>query len=341
MRVPESKAVVMRLQRNEKPTDWPKSFLDSIHASFPSNILQRYPDPSLFYKRLSDFLGVGEDNIVVASGIDELIKTLITLCCAPGDTISVVTPGYAMYTIYPRLLGIDVAPIVYDPEQFTNPVKLMAKVPGDCKILFLPTPSQPVENCFELDQLREIAAACRARDTLFAIDEAYCYFGAPEAVPLIHEFENVLILRTFSKAFGAASLRLGYVLGAAETIAPINAFRLAHEANAYALHVGLALLDNFDGPVKRSIADIVAGRDFLREACRAYGLKAWGSRANYVLVDLDSPERMKAVVAALSREGIEVKSHFSTPLDRHILVTCGPEVLMRAFFDRLTTILQK
>jgi histidinol-phosphate aminotransferase len=329
----------LRLHRNEKPNNWPKDLLERIFASVPDHVLQRYPDAGLFYAKLAGFLGVPVANVLVTSGIEEPIRTILTLCCEPGDTF-VSTPGYAMYEVYGRIFGLRLEQITYVPDRFMAASEFCARVPPGTKVVFLPNPSQPVENCFDLESLRQIAGYCKDRDILLAVDEAYHFFGGPSGLPLINEFDNLLVLRSFSKAFGAASLRLGYVVGSSKALAPLASFRLAHEANALSLHAGSVLLDCFESHVKPSIEAVCQGRDFLRRAAINHGLKAWGSVSNNVFIDLGDHAKMRAVTKGLEEREIYVKGGYPAPLDRHILVTCGPPDMMARFFDALLEVLR-
>lgn len=338
IRKPEPTDIRLRLHRNEKVDAWPQSMLKEIYAAIPDFMLQQYPDLSPFYEKLSNFLKVPQANLLVASGIDEPIKSLMLLCCDPGDKI-VFTPGYAMYEVYARMFRIEPIAIKYVPDRFTTPAGIIERTPKDAKILFLPNPSQPVENCFSLDQLREIAVYCKKIDILFAVDEAYHFFGAPSAIPLIDEFDNVLVLRTFSKAFGGASLRLGYVIGSERALRPLASYRLAYETNAFAAHVGAALLDRFESHVRPGIDDVCAGRDLLRTKLKELGLPAWGSVGNFVLVDFGDAKRMNVIVSALKAEGTFIRGGLPEPLDSHALVTCGGAATMQRFFDQLSGLL--
>ena len=337
VRIPEPEwgPDTMRLQRNEKPDAWPKELLERIFANVPENLLQRYPDPLPFYSKLSDFLGVPKESLLVTSGVDEAIRNIVALSCEPGDEFAVTWPGYAMYDVYARMYGLTETKIIYAPDRFMTASELCSKVPDYAKVLFLPNPSQPVENCFDLEGLAEIAEYCQARDILFAVDEAYYLFGAPTAAPLIDRFNNVIIMRTFSKAFGAASIRLGYLIGGPDALAPLSAFRLAHEANALSLHAASVLLDCFESHVRPSIDSICEGRDYLRSSALEHGFPAWGEVSNNVMIDLGSNEKMSTVTKSLEDKGVYVKGRFPEPLDQHILVTCGPKELMTRFWHTL------
>lgn len=342
IRIPEPKRFsgVMRLNRNEKPDSWPMDLLNRIFSSVPEDLLQRYPDPEPVYTKLANFLGVAKEWLLLTSGVDEAIRTIITLSCEPGDTFAVTWPGYAMYDVYARMYSCRLAPIVYMPDRFTTAGELCSTLPSETKVLFLPNPSQPVENCFPLDDLAEIAGCCRHRNILLAVDEAYCFFGAPTAIPLIKRFDNLLVMRSFSKAFGAASLRLGYVVGSRSALAPLSAFRLAHEANGLSLHAASVLLDCFDSHVKPSIESICQGRDFLRCEANGHGLPAWGQFGNHVLIDLITNGRAALTAQRLEAKGILVKRGFAEPLDHHIQVTCGPPEMMKSFLTALLEVLE-
>ena len=340
-RIAEPDNVVMRLQRLEKPEIWPRELLGKIFGTCPEETFQQYPNFKKYYSKLSDFIGVPEDRFVITSGIDESIKSLMTLCCAPGDKIAVTWPGYAMYDVYAKIFGVDLIRIICEPERFLQPEELINNLSGDIKILFLPNPGQPVENCFDLDQLRLIAKYCEQNDILFVVDEAYYYFGSETALPLTDEFDNLLVLRTFSKAFGGASLRVGFATGSQKAIKPLISFRMAGEASTWALHAMAILVENFDGFVSQSINDIIEGRDFLRDyIINELGIPAWGNKSACVVVDLQSQERMADVVSRLGERGIYVKGHYPAPLDHYILVTCGAKPLMSEFADHLTDILK-
>ena len=333
--IPDGGPDMMRLQRNEKPNNWPKDLQDLIFGTIPEDLLQRYPDPTVAYQKLSTFLGIPEKNLLLTSGIEEAIRVILTLACEPGDTFAVPWPTYAMYKVNGDILNLKLAPITYTPEHFTTPAEIDAGLPQSTKVLFLPNPSQPVENCFDIDQLREIASNCQKKKIVFAVDEAYQFFGGPSAIPLIDEFQNVLVMRSFSKAFGSASLRFGYLIGSDHAIRPLDAYRLGYESNSLCLHAASVLLDCFDSHVQPSIDSICEGRDYIRTQAIEHGMQAWGSVSNSVLIDLGSNERMIKAGKSLESKNIYVKWALPAPLDRHILVTCGPREIMGRFLKEL------
>ena len=136
-RIPEPINMRLRLQRMERPLPWSPDLLDQIFLSLRQEQLQCYPDPLPFYQGLSKFLSVSEENLLATSGIDEAIRSLLTLNCVPGDKITVTAPGYAMYGVYAKIFGVKVKEIHYSTNEFLTPENLIDQINRDSKILFL------------------------------------------------------------------------------------------------------------------------------------------------------------------------------------------------------------
>lgn len=332
-RMSESNDVALRFHRFEKPTAWPEALRQRIFGTIPPDLLQRYPDPTDFYAKLANFLDVSSQNLLLSSGIDEQIKTLLSLTCDPGDRFVINCPSYAMYGVYARIFKLDMLPIIYQPGEFLPPEGFVAQIPSDAKIVFLANPSQPVENCYSTADLSTIAKHCQNIGILLVIDEAYHFFGGPSAIPLTKTFDNVLVMRTFSKAFGAASLRLGYVVGGELTLKPLAAFRLEDEANALSMHAASVLLDSWDTFIIPHIEAIKKSRAHIVKELAELDLKAWGEYGNFVTIDLVSKDHLKLINAGLIDRKIIVKSGFAAPLEHLMLVTCGDIAMSNRFLD--------
>ena len=324
----------------ERPEPWSDELRALIFSNVPDDLLNHYPAPLSFYSRLASFLNVKEENLLLTAGIDEAIKSLIALTCKAGDRVAVSWPGYAMYDVYSQIFGTTLQTISYDPDRLMSADEFISKLDNP-RIVFLPNPSQPVENCFDLAGMRKIAKACDEQNILFVVDEAYHFFGAPSAIPLIDEFDNVLILRSFSKAFGAAGIRMGYVIGSENALKPLAAYRLAHESNSLSLHAATVMVEQFENYILPGILSICEGRDWLRNSFQARKIPSWGAVGNFVLAQLESHAHMRSCVDELAANGIYVKGGFPAPLDRHLLVTCGSKELMSDFFSKFMDIYEK
>ncbi len=326
-RIPPIPHEDMRLHRLERPEPWPSEVVEAMRAGPPDNW---YPDYAAFYRRLSAFTGVPEERLVVGAGIEDFIRTLILLCCEPADGLAFTWPTCAMFDVYSEVFLARPVRIVTDPKRLLGVADIVDKLDSGVRLLILPNPGQPVETYFCLAELRRIAQRCAEIGAVFAIDEAYYGFGAETALPLVDEFDSVLIMRTFSKAFGGAALRAGYAIGQPSVIRPLHAIRESGEISGPSLHAATVLMDMWSQWIEPGIAEVCAGRDWLRETLRADGFDVRGWFANHVLIGLG--ERASHVAARLVERGVHVKANFPPPLDGHLLVTCGSELMMRRFY---------
>jgi histidinol-phosphate/aromatic aminotransferase/cobyric acid decarboxylase-like protein len=327
-RIAPTPANDMRLHRLERPEPWELEVLDAI-ADMPETAVNHYPDYAAFYRRLADFVGIGPDQIVVGQGIEEFIRTLVLLCCEPGEEFAYTWPTCAMFDVYAEVFGAKPCRIVTDPARplRAEDIKLSAAT----RLLILPNPGQPVDECFSIEELRAIAALCESIGAVLAIDEAYHWFGAPSALALTMEFDNVVVLRTFSKAFGAAGLRVGFAIGSQQIVRTLDAIRLSGEIGGPSIHAATVLMDRWESHILPGIARVVAGRDWLRQKLESEGFPARGRWANHVLANLCDARVADATATRLKARGVHVRVN-EPPLHRHLLITCGSVDLMRRFY---------
>jgi histidinol-phosphate/aromatic aminotransferase/cobyric acid decarboxylase-like protein len=328
--------VKMRLNRLERPEPWPEELLQAIGNSASLDTLHQYPAYPAFYERLAAFVGVKPDEVVVGAGIEEHIRNLFMLCVEPGDKVAFLWPTCAMFEVYARAFGAEVVRIVTYPDHALQVDDVVNELPHDLKLLILVNPGQPVETCFGYAAIREIAEVCERVGAVCAIDEAYHGCGAPTMIGVARDHENMVVLRTFSKAFGAASIRLGYAVGGPKIIGAMNAVRQSGEVSAFSMRVATLLMDRFETDIRPGIEAICEGRNRLRErVIGELGLKAWGQWANHVLIEFPDRGVKHVTMLTLWDQGILTKADFPAPLDDHMLVTAGAPALMDAFFDEL------
>lgn len=327
----------LRLNRLERPQAWQHGFLERLRVSLDLDELQQYPAYTPFYERLAAFENVRPEEIVVGAGIEEFIRSLMMLCAGPGEKVAILWPTCAMFEIYARAFNIELVKIIPDPATGISIGTIVEQLPQDVRLFIMANPGQPVETCFGWGSLQPLARILEERGAVFAVDEAYHGFGGPTIVGCHDWHENTVALRTFSKAFGAASIRLGYAIGAPKVIAALNAVRQSGEVSAISMAIATALMDHYEDVVKPGIADVIAGRDMLRErVSKELGFPTVGYFANHVLIDMLNPNRAEQVAHSLAGRGVLVKAGFPAPVDRHLLVTCGGVSLMADFFEELS-----
>src|SRR4029079_10657817 len=157
-------------------------------------------------------------------------------------------------------------------------------------------------------------------------------FGAVTAVELMKKYENVVILRTFSKGFGVPSIRLGYMISNEDNMAVLTKTRFAHESNSLSNAVAEYLLDNYP-MVEAYNKKVMVARDELKKTLPAMGIPVHGNTGNYLLLDLGDPARTKEFVTALREQKIYIKGPWAAPWDRYATITLGPIEKMQRFVE--------
>ena len=339
LRIPEDRDIIngLRLNRNEKVDIWPKDFLTNIFESKPDCFLSVYPDFSGLYKKISKHINVDESKILVTSGIDGGMKTLWEVATEPGDNIGVPSPTYAMYYVYSRLFRTNLEEIQYLPENRSlDWDQLNNFIESKPTLFFLPNPNQPIEDTLSLEQINDLAKKTKANGTLLVIDEAYYYFGSETAMELVDDYDNLIVMRTFSKGFGVPSIRLGYMVSCEENMEYFSKTRFAHETSALSSTVAEYLLDNFH-IIEEYNNKIIHARNELKLKLEDLGINSYGEKGNYLLIDFKHPDKCLKIVNKLKEDLIYVKSNYPEPWDSCILITLGPIELM----ERLLSVISK
>ena len=170
----------IRLDRNEKVSDFTKEEMDKIFKTFKNFSLSASPESLPFYQKISEVFNLAQENIFVTNGITEGIRILYDFCTNPGDNVVCLDPTYPMYWIYANMYQVDYRKFIYDKDTLIPKIEsLYNQLDKKTRFVFIPNPNLPIESCFDLDEIRDIANICRENNTVLVIDEAYYFFGAP------------------------------------------------------------------------------------------------------------------------------------------------------------------
>ena len=315
----------MRLNRLERPEAWPSNIRAKVLDAIANTSWHLYPDYPAFYERLAQFLDVRPTELVVGAGIEEFIRSLMLL--HSGKRVAMLWPTCAMFELYARAFSVELIKIKPNPHErlrIIDVVEACREFAAD--LLLLVNPGQPVPTYFPRGDIFEICE--RLPDTWVAVDEAYHGFGAESAIGGHAQFKNLTVLRTFSKAFGAAGIRLGYAVGARSTLDYLDAIRPSGEVGALSMATARVLMDNWL-EVEGWTSEVIGGRDWLRRQFQMSGLPAWGLHGNSVLVEYPDPAGICEQMAA---RGVLMRN--VTGLDGgYFMVTCGSIELMQKFWS--------
>lgn len=246
----------------------------------------RYPDPHqrAVKQRLSELKGVSTDQIFLGNGSDEAIDLLMRAFCEPSkDHMLLVPPTYGMYQVSADINGIKTVAVPLK-DDFSLPTgELIAAMRPGTKMVFLCSPNNPTGNTFQANSLRLILSKAPG---LVIVDEAYIDF-CPEksVVPWLDEFPNLIVLQTFSKAWGLASLRLGMAFAHPEIIQILNRIKPPYNVNSLTQEKALETLAKVEEK-NQMVTEIVTERERLKEALGQLSqvLMVYPSDANFLLV---------------------------------------------------------
>ena len=262
------------------------------------------------------------DEIVVASGIDDLMGLVVRAFCAPGDACVATRGTYP--TLFYHLNAYGARAEFAEPDAGGGIVveSLAAAVQrSGAKLVYVANPDNPSGAFADRATLAALRAAL-PDDVLLFLDEAYADFVAPELLPAEAIDPRTVRTRTFSKAYGMAGARVGYALASREVIAVFQKLRLHFGVNRTAQIGALAALD--DGAFLRGVvAEVVRGRAEYHTLAAAHGLRSLPSWTNFVCIEIGTRAAAEAMVATLLERGVFVRKPWAPPIDGFIRVTVG------------------
>ncbi len=264
------------------------------------SVITRYP--SLYAAdlkgALAEYAGVSADMIVTGCGSDDVLDSAMRAFAAPDEHVVSSLPSFAMVPIFARMNDLAWTGVT---ERADHSLDVEALLAEPSKLLYVCTPNNPTGVVTPLSVLRELASRCTG---VLVIDEAYIEFGGESAVPLVHEFSNVLLVRTLSKAFGLAGLRVGYCIGQPSLVLEVEKSRGPYKVNALAEQVAVAAVRDDIAWVREHVALAVSLREQLADALRARGLNPLPSGANFVCAAVP---QCVAVGQAMRARGVAVR----------------------------------
>ena len=279
---------------------------------------------------IADFLGVSKRNVIVENGSDSIID-LVAKCFVGQGRAVIVEPTFEMYRFYVEALG-GVAEGFYMNEGFTIDVEELLKRAEGAKVIFMASPNNPTGTQQPKEVVEAIAEGFRG---LLVVDEAYADFGDFSLWDLPLKYENVIVLRSFSKVAGLAGLRVGYAVVSEGVHDFISRLQSPYSVNSVAQEVVRLILDRWDEVVK-AVEVVKAERDFLvRELASTKGVRPYDSKANFVLFKVEAMGS-EELVERLEAMGFYVRERNAKPLlENCIRVTVGPRRVNELFIEAL------
>lgn len=301
-------------------------FLDANENSFGSPLTKwynRYPDPMQWElkKKIATIKQVEPEQMLLGNGSDECIDLLIRAFCNPGsDNIVICPPTYGMYEVYASINDVPVREVPLLPDFQLNLEGIEAAIDPFTKIIFLCSPNNPTGNSLERE---DIEIVLNNFDGIVVVDEAYINYSRHRSfVTELKDYPNLVVMQTFSKAWGLAALRLGMNFASKEIIAVLNKIKPPYNVNAATQELALKALDSLED-VNAMIRETVKERDALVSKLVELPVveKVYPSDANFVLVKVAGANE---VYQYLRDQGVIVRNRSSVILCEDCLrITVG------------------
>ncbi len=247
---------------------------------------------------LAELYGLEADNFIIGNGSDEMLDVSFKTFTDWGDSCVTPVPSYSLYNYFIEMNGGKAVNVDLD-ENFQLDVDAMLKPKS--KIMIMPSPNNPTGNTFRTKDIEEILSRY---DGVVIVDEAYGEYAKESMVKRVNEFDNLIVMRTFSKAYAMAALRVGYAIASKPVADMMSAVKIPYSLNKISEMAATAAIRDQDF-VRRSVEVVTRERPYLAEGLRKLGFETYPSDSNFILAR--SPIDHTELVSGLKKKGILIR----------------------------------
>ena len=315
-----------------------KEILESISPV----ALATYPEAGALYRKLAKLNNVDPDALLLTPGSDGVIRIVFDAFVENGDFVIHTSPTFAMYPVYCLMFGAKAIPIEYLPSEegpYLNYEDIFHKIiKYKPKIICLPNPDSPTGTIIDPEVLNKILKLCELEDILMLVDEAYHPYYEWSALDWTKNSRNIVVARTFAKAWGVAGLRIGYAVGHPETISLLHKIRPMYESSTLAIEFMTRMLD-FSVEMTQSVTRAKLSKIYFKEAMLSLGLPVLNSEGNFVHVHFGA--RGEDIHKALSNYAVYRKTFNHPSLLGYSRFSIAPQNEMSIIVDVIKNTISK
>ncbi len=322
---------IIKLNTNENPYP-PAPGVEKALREFPSEVLRKYPDPdSLKLKNaIASYYGVQREQVFTGVGSDDVLALCFLTFFNGREPVIFPDVTYSFYDVWANLFRISFETIPVREDLSIRPDDYIRDNGG----IIFPNPNAPTGLALDTGDIERIVRS--NPESVVIVDEAYVDFGAESALPLVNRYDNLLVVRTFSKSRSLAGLRIGFAIGSREEIAALEAVRNSFNSypmSALAIELGTVAIADEDY-FKKTCAEIMDTREWSKEKFRKYGFRCGDSKANFLFVT--HPEINAAgLFEDLKKKKLFVRYFEGERTKDYLRVTIGTREQMDRFFGIL------
>ncbi len=324
------------LDKNENLDPALIALTHEVLLKIPPLVIATYPEAAEIYQKLAQWVGVSPESLLLTPGSDGAIRLVFEVFVEHGDDVIHTEPTFAMYPVYSQMFGAKAHTVKYKKTEFgpsLDPEAILKTLQDKCpKLLCIPNPDSPTGTIIEPEVLRDILKACEKVGAVLLLDEAYHPFYKWSAVPWTKTSRNLIVARTFAKAWGVAGFRIGYAVAHPETIALLHKMRPMYEVSTLAVEFMSRML-NETSEMVRSVARIKEGKTFFIEKMRSLGFAVLPTAGNFTHVAFG--ERGRVVHSMLTKK-VYYRQSFNQPcLADYSRFTIAPKPIMEQVVDMI------
>ena len=323
----------IKLNTNENPYGPAPRVFEAIRREATES-LRLYPDPMAapLRRKAAEVYGLSPEEILVGNGSDELLSMAVRAFVGEGEALAYPVPTYSLYETLGRIQNATLRPYPYG-EDFSLPEELFGQ---DAPLTFLCNPNSPSGTLVDIDEVERLAQSLKG---VLVVDEAYVDFSSDNALPLVKTCDNVIVLRSFSKSFSLAGMRLGLALADGELIRGLAKVKDSYNVSRLAVAAGVAALESLQ-EMKLNVSAVVGTREVFVSKLREMSLEVLPSEANFVMVRLGEG-KAKRMYEALKERKILVRFFENEAVSDSLRITIGTDAQMELLLRNMKEILKK
>ncbi len=298
----------VRLDRNERNQPFSSAFMARLRERLTDELIMAYPECWPTFEKVAAHIGVPVENILLHMGSEQAIRLVFETYVRPGDRVLLHLPGYAMYPVFAKLYQAEVETQDYDSNLEFDWEAFLGRITPGLRLVVVENPNGFLGNPADLGMLERIVARAGECGALTLVDEAYYLFHRETAVPLLMDHDNLVITRSFSKAFGLAGLRAGCLVSRRENIENLTKLKPAYELTSVTAMILEELLGNpqeyesYAEETRQCLAAFKAGLE-------ALGFATSNSVANFLTIRL-GPDLAEAWRIELAKQDMLIRRPF-------------------------------
>ena len=328
----------LRLDFNENTLGCSPKVIQALQR-VDANKISVYPEYIKFRKRLASFLKINEDELLLTNATDEAIQLLMNTFVEKGDEVIIPVPTFAMFKFYASLAEAKIKEVLYE-EDLTFPTdRIISSISSKTKIIILVNPNNPTGTAIAEKDILRIIQKAKDNNAIVLVDEAYYEFYGKTCLELIRKYENVIITRTFSKAYGLAGLRIGYIVANSKTMKFLEKASSPYGVNSLAVIAAEAALDD-SKYVGSYVREVNENKSVVENELARLGIKTYSSKANFLIANFGG--LCESIYERLKQKGILVRNRTKDPLLKNCLrIGIGTKEQSDKFIKALKEILRE